>query len=148
MHIRLEIYKKIIESQNMYPPETGGILGGRKGIVTEEYFDRGMQSDRMCSYIPNIRELNKVIRHWQMEDIVFMGIYHTHFWNVQTLSETDKEYINKILGNMPPELKKLYFPVIVMPDKKMIGYSAERIQEKLVVVKEEIVINGNGGTKR
>ena len=99
-----------MDSQNTCPPETGGILGGQNEIITVEHFDRGMQTDRMCSYIPNIKELNDVIKQWQMKTISFIGIYHTHFWSVETLSEADKRYIDKILENMPLEFKRLYFP--------------------------------------
>lgn len=132
---------RILDSQNTSPPETGGILGGEDGIITAEYFDRGIQNERMCSYIPNIKRLNKVIKQWQMENINFMGIYHTHFWSVETLSEADKRYISRILENMPPELKKLYFPIVVMPDKKIICYSTEQIQGKLVITREKLIVS-------
>lgn len=141
MHIKSEIYKKIMDSQNTCPPETGGILGGQNEIITVEHFDRGMQADRMCSYIPNIKELNDVIKQWQMKTISFMGIYHTHFWSVETLSEADKRYIDKILENMPLEFKRLYFPIVVMPDKKMVCYIAEQMQGKMVITKEKLIVD-------
>ena len=72
MHIKSEIYKKILDSQNTCPPETGGVLGGQNGIITAEHFDRGMQADRMCSYIPNVKELNNVNKQCKMENIRFM----------------------------------------------------------------------------
>lgn len=51
-----------------------------------------------------------------------MGIYHTHFWNVDvdTLSENDKEYIKKIMDNMPEEIGQLYFPLVLMPKREVI----------------------------
>lgn len=145
MKIYHEIYGKILENQNERPPETGGILGAINGVIAKVYFDLGMQTETMCSYIPNIKNLNTIIENWQNEKIIFSGIFHTHFWGVKTLSATDKEYIYKIMKNMPNEIRSLHFPLIVMPQKQMICYRAVFVNEKLAIEIEDLEIK-DGGT--
>ena len=132
------IYNRIIDEQKSIPPETGGIIGGSSDVVSIYEYDEGIQSDKMCSYIPNIKLLNEVIKKWQNEDILFMGIYHVHFWNVETLSKGDSVYIEKIIRNMPEKIGKLYFPIVVMPKRHMVVYTAKIVSGKVVVDKEEI----------
>lgn len=122
------------------PPETGGILGEYKGVISANYFDEGLKSGNMCSYIPDIKKLNSVIKEWQQNDILFRGIYHTHFGSSGTFSMTDRVYIKKILKNMPDEIGELYFPLVIMPERQMVCYIAKIAFGKLVVVKEQMVI--------
>lgn len=98
------LYEQILNEQRTIPLEAGEILGGRDGIVSIYHFDGGMQSDKMCSYIPNTKRLNETVRSWQLENLSFMGIYHTHFWNVDTLSANDMIYMERIVRNMPLEI--------------------------------------------
>ena len=140
MVIERDIYYSIINSASPTPPESGGILGGKDGIIIESLEDNGMPSCRMCSYYPNVRLLNQAIKGWQSREIDFMGIYHIHYWSVSTLSEGDKLYISKIMDNMPKEIEKLYFPILVMPEKEIACYVARRISGKLVIEKDSIVL--------
>jgi len=140
MKIRKEIYEQIIRRQNTEPPETGGIIGGRDGIVDAEFFDEGSRTQRLCSYTPNVKVLNRVIEDWQRRGISFMGIYHTHFCDVETLSVGDRYYIEKILKNMPAEIARLYFPLVVMPKRKMICYYAEFLSGQAVVRRDNLII--------
>lgn len=144
MEISCEIYNIIINSRTEKPPETGGILGEKNGVIIETYLDSGIQTANMCSYIPNVDMLNKIIKEWQEKGIMFSGVFHTHFWGVKTLSKTDKEYIYAIMKNMPKEIKGLYFPLVVMPEKEMICYRAELINEKLAIEIESIKVKDGG----
>lgn len=94
---------------------------------------------QLCS---KCKKLNDVIKEWQKNSIIFMGIYHTHFWNVDvdTLSENDKEYIKKIMDNMPEEIGQLYFPLVLMPKREVICYAAQIASGKLVVKKDNLII--------
>ena len=140
MRILQDILNEILSEQNTRPPETGGILGGKEDIVQCSFFDKGLLGERICSYAPDTQLLNKVIKNWQLEEIDFMGIYHTHFWNVSTLSDSDRNYIKVIMKNMPSCVKTLYFPVVIMPEKKMAAYKAYARGEELVIEPEHIEI--------
>ncbi len=140
MKITCNVYNKIILSQRDTPPETGGILGGINGTVTAAELDKGMQTREGCCYSPNVKAINETIKSWQQDNILFMGIFHTHFFGVKTLSLADKSYIEKIMKNMPSFIEGLYFPLIVMPQKEMIVYKATTNKERLTFEAENIVI--------
>ena len=140
MIIEKDIYNCIINSASPLPPELGGILGGKEGIIIEMLQDEGMPSSKMCSYHPNVKLLNRAIKEWQSKDIEFMGIYHIHYWGVSTLSEGDKLYISRIMANMPEGIEKLYFPILVMPEKEMACYVARIISGELVIEKDNIAL--------
>lgn len=140
MQICNRIYQEIISSANELPPETGGLLGGKNGIVTKVVHDNGVQSTCGCSYSPDVNKFNKTIAEWKKEEIDFMGIFHTHFFNVETLSNGDKKYIERILRNMPRHIKELYFPIIVMPRRSMIVYKATLKEERVVVEQDKTFI--------
>ena len=133
MKILGDVYQNICNSVSDTPPETGGILGGSNNVVTEYSLDNGVESGSQCSYTPNVEKLNKVIAEWQNQRIEFMGIYHTHYFGVSTLSDADKQYILAIMQAMPDYVKELYFPLVVMPQREMIVYKATYIKERLTI---------------
>ena len=67
-----------------------------------------------------------------------MGLYHIHFNDVKSLSAGDVRYINEIMYSMPAEIDKLYFPLVILPSKEMICYSAKK--KDAVVIKSESLI--------
>lgn len=138
MNIYKCIYNEIINTARSLPPETGGLLGGRDDIVAEVLRDEGLPSDKKCSYYPNIELFNQTIKEWQSRDINFMGIFHTHYWGVNTLSKGDKRYIARIMNSMPEGIDRLYFPILVMPDKKLVCYVANKKLGNLVIETEAI----------
>lgn len=143
MIIYLDTYRSILRHQKENSSETGGILGGCNGIVMVSYYDKGLPTSRRCSYVPNVRDLNAVIRKWQKNSICFMGIYHTHFENVRSLSMSDIGYIERITRNMPQEITQLYFPIIISPDDEMICYIAKIVSGELVVEEDGLEIIEN-----
>ena len=80
------------------PPEIGGILGGKNGVVTCHVLDYGKTGGSPCSYTPNIAYLNRKIEEWFKDGIEFMGIFHVHFGGAESLSPGDKLYIGQILA--------------------------------------------------
>lgn len=139
MKIKSCVLKDILDSIPNHPPEIGGILGGKDGIITQCYIDC-KSSSLGCYYSPDIISLDKIIFDWQKDNISFMGIFHTHFGGAKTLSDGDKIYISKIMQAMPERLNKLYFPVVVMPEKTMIPYLANRCEKSVEIITEQIVI--------
>lgn len=141
MQMTYEIYKEILSNVRTHLPETGGMLGGRENMVNKIIMDEGVpQQETKCSYVPNVALFNEKIREWKEQGVEFLGIFHTHFWSVSTLSQGDKEYIKNILRVMPPNKKKLYFPIVVFPEKKIVSYYCMYEDDELIIVNDEIEI--------
>ena len=68
---------EILKKLPCEPPEIGGILGGKNGVVTCHVLDYGKTGGSPCSYTPNIAYLNRKIEEWFKDGIEFMGIFHT-----------------------------------------------------------------------
>lgn len=140
MLINNNVYKEIISNQREIPPETGGILGGTKGRITIAVHDIGIQSEKKCSYTPNVEKMNQIIAEWKEKNIDFMGIYHSHFFGVDTLSEGDRKYIECIMKSMPKSINILYFPIIVMPQKVMVCYRAILNEERFTIEIDKSIV--------
>ena len=103
----LVIEKSVIDKLNCLlgnpEYEIGGILGSRDGYgVTDFVLDiPETKPEHPCVYAPNVGLLNEQIEKWQSEGICFVGLFHTHFAGVRTLSCMDMRYINKIMLAMP-----------------------------------------------
>ena len=124
------------------PPESGGILGGRDQTVTEIVLDKGRVGGPPCSYTPDVTFLNREIKRWAEKGIRFMGVFHVHFGGAETLSEGDRAYIGQIMNAMPKEYDRLYFPIVVMPERRMIAYRAVRRNEEIEIERDEIGYQG------
>ena len=124
------------------PPETGGLLGSSDGMCVDTIvMDRyGTQNVKLCSYCPNVTFFNQCIRQWQDQNIIFMGIFHTHFVGVRTLSSGDREYINAIMSAMPEQIDVLYFPLYVLPDRQLVCYKAKRTDKGICIEQEDVMI--------
>ncbi len=120
--------------------EIGGILGSSdKDLADSIVIDYvPLEAPKACAYYPNIEFLNRKIAEWQKDNIVFMGMFHTHFAGVKTLSRADIQYINDIMASMPDSVKHLYFPIYVLPDKKLICYCAVKEINIVKIYEEEL----------
>ena len=118
------------------PPEVGGLLGGQGEEVTTYVLDSGRAGSPPCSYTPNIAYLNDILKDWARNGIVFQGMFHTHFYGVRTLSQGDKNYIFQIMEAMPKQIQRLYFPVVVLPEKELALYKAVRSGGKIEIVED------------
>lgn len=140
MKIYQNILENILEKMPVVPPEKGGIIGGKNGVVTVWECDEGYAGSG-CVYYPNVEHLNEVIASWIENGLDFMGIYHVHFGNARTLSKGDISYIERILRTMPDTVTQLSFPIIVQPDKEMVSYVAQiDFRGEVLIKKEEIEI--------
>ncbi len=122
--------------------ECGGILGSSgneimDNVILDEISD---SITRRCSYSPNVDFLNSCILQWQSENIRFLGMFHTHFVGVKTLSDADKKYIELIMSAMPDEIEYLYFPVFVLPDRKLCGYVAKKCFNEVRILPDDVII--------
>lgn len=124
-----------------FPPETGGVLGSSDGtMINMAIMDRPTANQYTCYYSPNVSFLNECINNWQVQDIHFMGLFHTHFEGVETLSTADKHYISNIMKAMPSTITSLFFPIYVLPQRELISYRATITNEKIEIHRENIEI--------
>ena len=136
--IQSEVYNGILNTTPFPSRETGGILGCLNGVVTSYIPDNGMDDGKIGKYVPSIPYLNEQIRLWYDQNIMFCGIYHTHFEGDIKLSGGDILYINNILKRFQPYKDNLLFP-LVFPQKEIIFYGA-KLQNGIVKIYDEDVI--------
>ena len=116
------------------PFETGGIMGSQDGIlISDVIMDIQNNDGYRCCYTPNVIHFNKCIYDWQRQNKYFLGIFHTHFYNVKTLSKEDIKYINEIMSAMPKEIDVLFFPIYILPQHEMICYKAVRGKDNISI---------------
>lgn len=119
------------------PPEVGGILGMKDGVICTFYLDNcDVQTDRYA-YVPDIPRLNAVIAQWAGEGIRFAGMFHSHPDSQHRLSAADRAYIQRIMELMPASITALHFPLI-LPGTGMIGHLAKRLDGVVVIEPEKI----------
>ncbi len=129
MKIEKSFYENFLSSCTNAPPEIGGILGGNNDLITDIVIDNRMVVTKRAVYIPDIKFLNCIIEKWENDNIEFYGVFHTHIRD-NTLSNDDRINIEKIMGSMPKQVTKLYFPIVI-PKKDMKVYAAERQNNKI-----------------
>lgn len=122
------------------PPETGGIIGGTNGIVTEFIFDAGIADLTRAVYTPDVNRLNECIRKWANGGIEWMGMLHSHPIGQERLSSDDLVYVEKVLSALPLSHRKLYFPIIVPRSKLIPYYAYKRKALPVKIVKESLDI--------
>lgn len=125
MKIYYGILDEILKAMPSLPPEKGGIIGGKEGKICHWEYDDGYPG-KGCMYCPNVEFLNKIIALWMNKGYDFMGIVHVHFGGSKELSDGDKRYIEKIMRAMPDSIEKLFFPIVVQPEKQIVSYVANR----------------------
>lgn len=121
------------------PPEIGGILGGKSGIISTYVIDLGLDVfDNYDHYYPNVKRLNQIINDWTKQEISFYGIFHSHFSGGEQLSLGDQKYIFQIMMTMPQEVNELFFPIIL--PNGMVGYRASRNGAEICICHDDIKI--------
>lgn len=115
-----KVWKEIELTIGKTKPEAGGILGMREKKITAYYFDRtGLSLEN--KYIPDVRQINRVITNWAKCGISFCGFIHSHPSTHTKPSYGDMEYVKKILKNNG--LKKLYLLIYLLDsDEKILLY--------------------------
>lgn len=139
MKVSYDIYKTLLETPPIVPPECGGILGGKNGEVINIAFDKSAKIYNSAVYNPNIDYLNEIIAYWNNQGIDFLGIFHTHMQNNTTLSNDDISNIRKIMMCMPNVIRVLYFPIVV-PRKGVFPYIAKKNKSKIIIQTDELIV--------
>lgn len=138
MNIDYSTYLKIMNVFPEVPPERGGIIGGKNKIITEFILDDANTFIDRAMYVPNVKFINKQIEVWQNLNIDFYGIIHSHMLD-DSLSQEDIKYINKIMMYTPDNMGELFFPIII-PNKSIALYKAEKLQNNVIISKEKVFI--------
>lgn len=138
MKILSDVYDQIIQCPSV-PPEKGGILGIKNGVICSCFFDNNMPQTNSAVYIPNVDFLNVKLREWEKKDIIFGGIFHSHPANQSELSADDIEYIKAIFQAMPTSIKTLYFP-IVLPNVELVSFKAIRQEDAIHILEDKVKI--------
>lgn len=138
MKIEKYVVDIIFQEAGLFPPEIGGLLGEEDGIISHIVIDKGKSGYKTCSYVPDVSYLNEQIQLWECKGIKFVGIFHSHYFKVTTLSDGDRSYIDAIMNAMPQSVEYLYFPLAVMPDREFIVYKAYKCNKKVEIDKEEV----------
>lgn len=139
MKINKEIYDEILKYTPVVPPETGGIIGQQNGIIGFVGFDSGTVQRDSAVYVPNVEKLNSIIEKWNNFGIEFVGIFHSHPIDQETLSKDDIEYIKNVFENMPDSITELYFPIVI-PKSRIISYKAIRKNHRICIEKDSVII--------
>lgn len=140
IQIKNEVYIKLASIPVM-EYEIGGIIGEKNNIICEVCFDKTRPNYRMGIYKANTEYLNKKIEEWQNNSINFCGIFHTHTDKSKSLSKGDIETIKAIMKDLPNDIDKLYFPLI-LPKDKLYLYSAKIKNNTVKIYSEKYKITG------
>lgn len=118
LHITSEVLGQIRDTIGSMPAEQGGILGGSReeGGISHFFFDRNAKDRSSSSYTPNVKKLNRIIKHrWKPQGIDFIGFVHSHPPYTLAPSVGDREYAKRILEDM--DLPYLLIPIVTtIPD--------------------------------
>lgn len=140
MKILRKAYNSLLNDTPPLPPETGGILGGNDGIISEIFFDQNEDiHNAPAIYVPNIGLINKTIESWERTGISFYGMFHSHYSRDRELSPGDRKYILEIMRAMPRTISRLYFPII-LPGEAVFGYHADRWNSEVHIARNNIEI--------
>lgn len=143
MLITKSVYKKIINSYHTAPPENGGILGEKNGIICAYVHDQKIQTREAAIYEPDIEFLNEQIEKWAEQSIMFAGIIHSHMVGQESLSVADIEYAEKMFW-ANPGLRKMFFPLII-PGHDIFVYEIRTEKDKVIVETDSLVVQKEGG---
>lgn len=107
------VYEAIRNTIGRCHPESGGMLGSSDGgkTITHYYFDRHAQTSG-ATYSPDTETLNQVIRQWETEGVLFVGMIHSHPTGYIKPSQGDFLYAERILQAMQLPNDTLYTPIV------------------------------------
>lgn len=146
MKIIEKVLNKVLSSYPMTVPESGGIFGSNNGVVTEYYHDSVSSITNCAMYVPNVENLNAMIKQWSLDGIDFCGMIHSHPENQTTLSGTDIDFIYEIMKQYEVG-DILYFPII-LPGNVIVSYSAIKEKNNVIIKQDEINIVCEGGENK
>ena len=99
LHMTRQVYDQICNTIGRRPPESGGILGSSDGGKTIDrfYFDATAKVTG-GTYSPDTEVINRVLAHWDTQDILLVGFVHSHPKGYAKPSEGDYRYVKAIMS--------------------------------------------------
>lgn len=109
------VLRKILAAIGTREPEQGGVLGISKcGVISHFYYDSTADKTSV-TYSPDIMGIRPVLSQWDMEDIRFCGMIHSHPGTTGVPSQGDRIYAERILKAMPRTLKGvMHMPIVTV----------------------------------
>lgn len=132
-----DIYNEILFKTPNPPPEIGGALFQKDGVISLFVSDNGLKE--YAKYTPDVDFLNQQIAQLSEEGYEFCGFFHTHFPFGETLSDSDKVYIKKIALSLKKQISTLYFS-IVLPNEKMVAYRSCFSNDDVIISDDNLII--------
>ena len=138
MDIKAETLQNLIHGPYASDREQGGLLGGKVGLISTVYVDKGLDIGKRCSYAPDTDTCNRVISDWLEKGLDFYGIFHTHMDGTE-LSDSDVLYIARIMRALADYTDSLYFPVVI-PKREVKVYKTLYQDGKMKIMNDKIII--------
>lgn len=143
IHIYQTVYDEMKNALLRYPPERGGILGGKQGKpISKFYFDESGVSTP-DSYTPDYITINTILEQWEREDVIMVGIAHSHEETEIMPSCGDLFYCERILlAN--PKLEKFILPIVSAVNEQIKVYICT-LKDKRISVRQAVwcIIDNN-----
>lgn len=116
IYIKKNIKDKIINTIGKNKIESGGIIGIKENCIVSFFFDKKICKEGQ--YTPSVRRLNKIIKKWSKDNVMFVGFVHSHPNGYNRPSSDDFVYAEKILENNK-FIDYLLFPIVTIVDSKI-----------------------------
>ena len=111
-----QVYDQICNTIGRRPPESGGILGSSDGGKTIDrfYFDATAKVTG-GTYSPDTEVINRVLAHWDTQDILLVGFVHSHPKGYAKPPEGDYRYVKAIMSalNITDDF---FMPIVIVND--------------------------------
>ena len=135
------LYGEIIKFTNNYSREVGGFIGIKNNVIIKCWFDDEIAKIPSFSYKPNELKLNHFWDICELEEIEYLGIFHSHLNKSATLSNGDINFIKNFM-NINVCVSTVFFPVII-PGKEMRVYCAKRDAMEITICEVKVQIINN-----
>ena len=114
-----EVYEQIRNTIGVSRPENGGILGSSDGVHIDHYYFDATADRSSVTYTMDHHALNKVIHEWNDNDIMLVGIIHSHPDGCTAPSYGDMLTASHIIETI--DVKGRFFTPIVQVSPKLNG---------------------------
>ena len=116
LHMTRQVYDQICNTIGRHPPESGGILGSSDGGKTIDrfYFDATARVTG-GTYSPDTEVINRVLAHWDAQDILLVGFVHSHPKGYAKPSEGDYRYVKAIMSALDIT-DDFFMPIVIVND--------------------------------
>lgn len=132
------MYDEIRDALETHMPECGGVLGASPSQpISRFYFDITGKSTA-DSYTPDYHTINDILDQWAEENVLMVGIVHSHADGGDFPSCGDLMYCECIMK--AANYDQFYLPIVTLSPFKITPYIVEISNGKLSVKKESVII--------